>query len=365
MLAGIISDFGSPTGAVEFGGRGEFDGVMTGAFRSPRVEGLFTGEDLRAFDTLWGDGSARIVVENRYVNVRDGVVRRGESEIRADGLFSLGYPRAGSRRTDQRAHSRRAARSRQPAARVRHRRLPGVRAAVRRVPPDRRVRAADRLRRDDDRRRRRLRRAVPAGDLVAAVRRHAACGSTTWQLAKGTRRGHRRGLRRLGLDLLVQRRRAPHSGGAARVPRVPERAAVGHRGGHGQRQRHVRRAAQRLPVPRQRSVRRRGRGRAGHRHARAARQRAERRDRRRLAAPGDDRHRPHRADAAVRLGARRSASTTRRSIRTSGCSCRGSRRSPPPSSAGRSASSASWRISITCSSTARSTRSTCGCSTTR
>ena len=93
VLAGIISDFGSPTGAVEFGGRGEFDGVMTGAFRSPRVDGLFTGEDLRAFDTLWGDGSAHIVVENRYVNVRDGVVRAGDSEIRADGLFSLGYPR--------------------------------------------------------------------------------------------------------------------------------------------------------------------------------------------------------------------------------------------------------------------------------
>ena len=87
VLAGIISDFGSPTGAVPFGGRGEFEGMMTGAFRSPRVEGVFTGEDLRAFDTLWGDGSAHIVVENRYVNVRDGVVRQGESEIRADGLF--------------------------------------------------------------------------------------------------------------------------------------------------------------------------------------------------------------------------------------------------------------------------------------
>jgi hypothetical protein len=93
VLAGIISDFGSPTGAVPFAGRGEFDGVMTGAFRAPRVEGLFTGEDLRAFDTLWGDGSAQIVVENRYVNVKEGVVRAGDAEIRADGLFSLGYPR--------------------------------------------------------------------------------------------------------------------------------------------------------------------------------------------------------------------------------------------------------------------------------
>jgi hypothetical protein len=32
-------------------------------------------------------------VENRYVNVKDGVVRVGDAEIRADGLFSLGYPR--------------------------------------------------------------------------------------------------------------------------------------------------------------------------------------------------------------------------------------------------------------------------------
>ena len=93
VLAGIISDFGSPTGAVPFAGRGEFDGVMTGAFREPRIEGLFTGEDLRAFDTLWGNGSAQIVVENKYVNVRDGVVRVRDSEIRADGLFALGYPR--------------------------------------------------------------------------------------------------------------------------------------------------------------------------------------------------------------------------------------------------------------------------------
>src|SRR5262249_11908152 len=48
LLAGIISDFGSPTGAVSFGGRGEFDGVMTGPFRRPHVEGVFSGEDMRA-----------------------------------------------------------------------------------------------------------------------------------------------------------------------------------------------------------------------------------------------------------------------------------------------------------------------------
>ncbi len=93
VLAGIMTDFGSPTGAVTFGGRGEFDGAMTGPFRRPRVEGVFSGEDMRAWDTIWGDGSARIIVENNYVTVTDGSVRRDGSEIRADGLFSLGYPR--------------------------------------------------------------------------------------------------------------------------------------------------------------------------------------------------------------------------------------------------------------------------------
>ena len=62
-----MTDFGARTGAVAFGGRGEFDGGMTGPFRRPRVEGVFSGEDLRAWDTLWGDGSANIVVENSYV----------------------------------------------------------------------------------------------------------------------------------------------------------------------------------------------------------------------------------------------------------------------------------------------------------
>jgi len=94
VLAGIITDFGAPTGAVPFGGRGEFEGVMLGAFRNPRVEGTFSGDDLRAFDTLWGDGSARIVFENKYINVTGGRILRGPSQIEADGRFSTSYPRS-------------------------------------------------------------------------------------------------------------------------------------------------------------------------------------------------------------------------------------------------------------------------------
>jgi len=93
VLAGILTDFGSRTGPVNFGGRGEFDGDMTGSMRRPRVEGTFTGEDMRAWDTNWGDGRAHIVVENNYLTIGDGVIRDGASEIRAEGLFSLGYPR--------------------------------------------------------------------------------------------------------------------------------------------------------------------------------------------------------------------------------------------------------------------------------
>ena len=39
LLAGLMTAFGSPTRAQPFDGAGEFDGVLTGAFRRPRVEG--------------------------------------------------------------------------------------------------------------------------------------------------------------------------------------------------------------------------------------------------------------------------------------------------------------------------------------
>lgn len=93
VLAGILTDFGARTSPVPFGGRGEFDGDMTGAFRRPRVEGTFAGEDLRAWDTLWGRGSARLAIENGYVTIANGLITTADSEIRAEGLFSLGYPR--------------------------------------------------------------------------------------------------------------------------------------------------------------------------------------------------------------------------------------------------------------------------------
>ncbi|MFO7692957.1 MAG: translocation/assembly module TamB domain-containing protein [Vicinamibacterales bacterium] len=93
LLAGIITAFGSPTRAVEMGGAGTFDGVLLNAFRAPRIEGVFAAARMRAWDVEWGRGESRIVVENGYVDVTDAVARKGNGTLRANGRFSLGYPR--------------------------------------------------------------------------------------------------------------------------------------------------------------------------------------------------------------------------------------------------------------------------------
>jgi hypothetical protein len=93
VLAGIMTDFGAPTNPVPFGGRGTFDGVMLKAFRDPRVEGTFVGQHLRAWDEVWGDAQASLIVENSYVTITHGVVTMGDSTIDTDGRFSIGFPR--------------------------------------------------------------------------------------------------------------------------------------------------------------------------------------------------------------------------------------------------------------------------------
>jgi TamB, inner membrane protein subunit of TAM complex len=93
LLAGIMTAFGSPTGAVEIGGYGEFDGVMLEAFKRPRIQGTLNGEHMRAWDVTWGTGRADLAIENSYVFVSNATVKARGGEIRADGQFSLGFPR--------------------------------------------------------------------------------------------------------------------------------------------------------------------------------------------------------------------------------------------------------------------------------
>ncbi|MFB3853483.1 MAG: translocation/assembly module TamB domain-containing protein [Vicinamibacterales bacterium] len=97
LLAGIITAFGSPTGVVPMGGHGDFRGVMLGTFRRPRIEGTFRGSQTRAWGVVWGQATGRVTVEGGYVDVSGVRVLRNGSEIRAEGRFSLSYPRKDDR----------------------------------------------------------------------------------------------------------------------------------------------------------------------------------------------------------------------------------------------------------------------------
>ena len=129
---------------------------------------------------------------------------------------------------------------------------------------------------DDHRQRRRLRRAVSGSDRGAALRRHRR-PSRRAEHRQGRRHRHRRRLRRLGLDLLVQRRRPAHSGREAGVRHAFRKAPLSglaeftaNGSGTFDAPRND------FRYPRRRSVHRRGRHRPGHRDAGAARRRAER-----------------------------------------------------------------------------------------
>lgn len=94
FLAGIMTTFGAPTRAIPVDGVGKFDGVMLGAFRRPRIEGRFTGSEMRAWDVTWGNVDGDFVVENSYADISRAVVRKGLSRMDVTGKYSLGYPRA-------------------------------------------------------------------------------------------------------------------------------------------------------------------------------------------------------------------------------------------------------------------------------
>lgn len=93
LLAGILTAVGSPTQAIEIGGSGTFDGVMTESFTRPRIEGDFTGEGMRAWKVDWGAAKGHAVIENAYADVRNVVVTSRGATIEAEGRFSIGYPR--------------------------------------------------------------------------------------------------------------------------------------------------------------------------------------------------------------------------------------------------------------------------------
>jgi hypothetical protein len=97
LLAGSITAFGSPTGTINIGGGGQFDGVLVNAFRNPRIEGNFVGDRVRAWDVEWGHVRGSFAVENGYADVSSATLTRGDGQVLVDGRFSLGYPRKDGR----------------------------------------------------------------------------------------------------------------------------------------------------------------------------------------------------------------------------------------------------------------------------
>jgi hypothetical protein len=93
LFAGILTAFGSKTGVIPVGGYGTFDGIMLGEFRRPRIEGEFVGEQIRAFNVVWGSVRGSAVIENSYADVTDVVITSGPSTITTTGRYSLGFPR--------------------------------------------------------------------------------------------------------------------------------------------------------------------------------------------------------------------------------------------------------------------------------
>ncbi|MCA1583375.1 MAG: hypothetical protein LC791_00910, partial [Acidobacteria bacterium] len=75
LLAGLMTAFGGTTRAIPIDGVGEFDGVMLGAFRRPRIEGRMVGDEMRGFDVTWGEVEGQVVVENSYATVSQAVIR--------------------------------------------------------------------------------------------------------------------------------------------------------------------------------------------------------------------------------------------------------------------------------------------------
>ena len=96
LLAAILTAItNEPTGAIEVAGRGTFDGVMTKTFSKPRIAGRFAGENIKAWDVVWGRASGDLVIEDRYLDITNGMIGdRPEESIQTTGRFAMGYPRA-------------------------------------------------------------------------------------------------------------------------------------------------------------------------------------------------------------------------------------------------------------------------------
>jgi hypothetical protein len=97
LLARIMTAVTGPTRAIEVGGRGTFNGAMTGTFSAPRIAGRFESEATRVWDVTWGRGAADAVIAGGFVDISNGRFGdRDDAFITANGRFALGFRRDGA-----------------------------------------------------------------------------------------------------------------------------------------------------------------------------------------------------------------------------------------------------------------------------
>ena len=91
LLAAILSERHAPTKAIDVGGRGTFDGVLTESFRDLHAAGRFSGDSIWAFGVRWSRVVGDVQIADSFVTVAHGVVGDSNaSRILVDGRFSFG-----------------------------------------------------------------------------------------------------------------------------------------------------------------------------------------------------------------------------------------------------------------------------------
>ena len=213
--------------------------------REPRIEGTFKGERMRAWDVVWGTRRADVVIENSYVDVSNAVDdRRRLGDPRRRPVLAR-LPAQGRRRGDRRARpARRAGRWRicaTPSSSTTIRSRACVSGEFHLYGKYQTPFGFGRL---IDRRR-----ASPTASRSTRATASLRFEGTGVRLDKHRhheehRQRHRRGVGRLGRQLLVQRRRRADPGRVADdAPRFPRAPLSGLLAVQRHRRRHVRRAA--------------------------------------------------------------------------------------------------------------------------
>jgi hypothetical protein len=100
LLAAILTERHTPTKAIDVGGRGTFDGVLTESFRDLHTTGRFAGESIWAFGVRWARAVGDVVIADNFVTVTHGVVGDSDaSRILVDGRFAFGSHAVGDELT--------------------------------------------------------------------------------------------------------------------------------------------------------------------------------------------------------------------------------------------------------------------------